>query len=268
MNHVKYAGHTALGQLDSLHYCALRDSLPFARYFSWNFRGYVATWSLSGGKLYLERIKSGVNQADFRDILKDYKDDTGRILASWYSGTLVCGAGPVLWSDPTGWNDLNETEIALTLASGVLVASRTYTNRRREGTAEKRQAFQKIRDAFDYDAFPELRGKMILAYIMAARFDKNGKILDWRIEFPRWPADADETTKARLEAAIKAEMNKYDWTTYCADGRWFWRNRGEYDRISWGLRFGGRSAMSLSLRAGKWGASAADKAPQCKSDRP
>ena len=56
MGNVKYAiNQPPLGQLDSLHYCSLRDQVGFNEFFSWNFRGYVATWRVDGNKLYLAR---------------------------------------------------------------------------------------------------------------------------------------------------------------------------------------------------------------------
>ena len=45
MGNVKYAINQApLGHLDSLHYFSLREQVGFNEFFSWNFRGYVATW--------------------------------------------------------------------------------------------------------------------------------------------------------------------------------------------------------------------------------
>jgi len=74
MGNVKYAINTApLGQLDSLHYFSLKDQVGFDLVFSWNFRGYVATWRVNGNKLYLETLKTGSDKADFRDVLKDLK---------------------------------------------------------------------------------------------------------------------------------------------------------------------------------------------------
>lgn len=237
INNVKYGGHGALGQLDSLHYCALRDQMPFGAPYSWNFRGYVATWRISDNKLYLEQIEADAVKADFREILRDFRDESGRVYATWYSGTLICGTGPLLWKGGVGWDDLNETEIALTIESGIVVSSREYTNRKHKGESNDSLALQKIGKDFNYNAFPEFKGKAIPIHIYAARFDKKGRIRDWRIDFIRWPDGCDNSIQARLIRAIKKELNKYDWSTYCADGKWFWRNRGEYDRVTWLMRF-------------------------------
>ena len=128
MGNVKYAINTApLGQLDSLHYFSLKDQVGFDLVFSWNFRGYVATWRVNGNKLYLETLKTGSDKADFRDVLKDFKDSRGNIFASWFSGTVICGTGSLLYASGNGWDDLNETEVELIIKSGVVTASRFYS---------------------------------------------------------------------------------------------------------------------------------------------
>ena len=127
MGNVKYAiNQPPLGQLDSLHYCSLRDQVGFNEFFSWNFRGYVATWRVDGNKLYLEALETGPAKADFRDALKDFKDSHGNIFASWFSGTLICGTGPVLCASGNGWDDLNETEVELIIKSGVVTNNVRY----------------------------------------------------------------------------------------------------------------------------------------------
>ena len=128
------------------------------------------------------------------------------------------------------------------LGDGVIVSSRKYTNRKRDASAERKRAFKEIRDGFNYEAFPELNGKKVLTYISALRIDESGRIVDWNIEFRRWPEDVDASTQTRLASAIKNEMSKCDWTTYNADGRWFWMNRLEkYDKFLMPLFFGGRN---------------------------
>ena len=92
IGNVKYAINTApLGQLDSLHYCLLRDQVCFNEFFSWNFRGYVATWRVNGNQLYLDKLETGSDKADFRDVLTDFKDG---VLT--YAGLLMFGDNDVV----------------------------------------------------------------------------------------------------------------------------------------------------------------------------
>ena len=167
MGNVKYAINQApLGHLDSLHYFSLREQVGFNEFFSWNFRGYVATWHVNGNELYLDKLKTGSSKADFRDVLKDFKDSNGGIFASWYSGTLICGTGPILCASGNGWDDLNETEVELIIKSGVVTASRKYRNKQHQGTINRDVMFQELPKKFNYREFPELKGFRIVTKIM------------------------------------------------------------------------------------------------------
>ena len=238
MDNIKYAiSVPPLGQLDSLHYCSLRDHVGFNEFFSWNFRGYVATWRVDGNKLYLDTLKTGSDKADFRDALKDFKDSRGNIFASWFSGTVICGTGPVLCMSGIGWDDLNETEVELIIKSGVVTASRNYRNIKNKGTADRYLALQELPKKFDFRAFPELKGFRITTRITPSKFDKDGKILDWEIDYLKWPEDVEQRVQDRLTAALQKELLEYDWKTYCADGRWFWHERNHFDGVYWPLIF-------------------------------
>ena len=238
MGNVKYAINTApLGQLDSLHYFSLKEQVGFDLVFSWNFRGYVATWRVNGNKLYLETLKTGSDKADFRDVLKDFKDSRGNVFASWFSGTVICGTGSLLCASGNGWDDLNETEVELIIKSGVVTASRKYRNKQHKGTINRDVMFQELPKKFNYREFPELRGFRIPMKICPSKYDKTGRILDWTVECLRWPEDVDSGVQDRLTEALKKEFLEYDCKTYCADGKWFWRERNHFDGIYWPLFF-------------------------------
>lgn len=237
MGNVKYAINTApLGQLDSLHYCSLRDQVGFNEFFSWNFRGYVATWRVDGNKLYLDTLKTGSDKADFRDALKDFKDSRGNIFASWFSGTVICGTGPVLCMSGIGWDDLNETEVELIIKSGVVTASRHYQNKRHKGTISRDLMLQELPKKFNHRDFPELKGFRITTKIIPSKYDKTGRILDWTVEYLRWPEEVEAGVQVRLTAALKKEFLQFDCHTFCADGRWFWYERN-HEGIYWPLFF-------------------------------
>ena len=237
MGNVKYAiNQPPLGQLDSLHYCSLRDQVGFNEFFSWNFRGYVATWHVDGNKLYLDILKTGSDKADFRDALKDFKDSRGNIFASWFSGTVICGTGPVLCMSGIGWDDLNETEVELIIKSGVVTASRHYQNKRHKGTISRDLMLQELPKKFNHRDFPELKGFRITTKIIPSKYDKTGRILDWTVEYLRWPEEVEAGVQVRLTAALKKEFLQFDCQTFCADGRWFWYERN-HEGIYWPLIF-------------------------------
>ncbi len=237
MGNFRYAiNQPPLGQLDSLHYCSLRDKVGFNEFFSWNFRGYVATWRVDGNKLYLDTLKTGSDKADFRDALKDFKDSRGNIFASWFSGTVICGTGPLLCASGIGWDDLNETEVELIIKSGVVTASRHYQNKRHKGTISRDLMLQELPRKFNHRDFPELKGFRITTKIIPSKYDKTGRILDWTVEYLRWPEEVEVGVQVRLTAALKKEFLQFDCTTYCADGRWFWYERN-HEGIYWPLFF-------------------------------
>ena len=235
---IKYAiDKPPLNLLDSLHFCTLGDRVGFKMYASWNFRGYVATWRINDDKLYLDKLETDSDKADFRDVLKDFDDGSGNIFASWFTGTIICGTGPVLCISGNGWDDLNETEIELTIESGVVTSSREYRNKVHKGSGDRSSMLQQLPKSFDYSAFTELKGLRITTKISPSKYDEDGTILDWNVEYLKWPEAADPAVKDRLADAIKKELQKYDWRTYCADGRWFWHNRNHFDGIYWPILF-------------------------------
>ncbi len=237
IDNVKFAiNRPPLNQLDSLHYRSLVDQVGFNEFFSWNFRGYVATWRIDSNKLYLDKLSTDSDRADFRDVLKDFKDSTGGIFASWYSGTLICGTGPVLCESGIGWDDLNETEVELTIQSGVVTASRYYQNTRHKGTINRNLMLQEIPKKFSYGEFPELKGFRIFMKIIPSKYDKTGRIVDWTVDYPRWPEDVESGVQDRLTAALKKELLEFDCNTYCADGRWFWHERN-HEGVYWSVFF-------------------------------
>ena len=238
MGNVKYAINQApLGQLDSLHYFSLKEQVGFDLVFSWNFRGYVATWRVGGNKLYLDTLKTGSDKADFKDVLKEFKDSSCGIFASWFSGTLICGTGPVLCASGNGWDDLNETEVELIIKSGVVTASRPYCNKRHKGTINRDVMLQELPKMFNYGEFPELKGFRIVTKIIPSKYDNTGRILDWIVEYLKWPEDVESGVQDRITAALKKAFLQFDCTTYCADGRWFWHERNHFDGIYWPLMF-------------------------------
>ncbi|MBQ6197732.1 MAG: hypothetical protein IJK44_00670 [Bacteroidales bacterium] len=242
MGNVKYAiNQPPLGQLDSRHYNYLRGEVGFDDVFSWNFRGYVATWRINGNKLYLEALRGSSDKADFRDALKDFKDSRGNIFASWFSGTVICGTGSLLCASGNGWDDLNETEVELVIQSGVVTASRKYRNKQHKGTINRDVLFKELPKKFNYRDFPELKGFRIPMKLIPSKYDRTGRILDWTVKYLKWPEEVEPGVQDRLTAAFKKELLQYDCQTYCADGRWFWRDRNpsdsHFDGVVWPLIF-------------------------------
>ena len=77
--------------------------------------------------------------------------------------------------------------------------------------------------------------------LIPSKYDRTGRILDWTVKYLKWPEDVETGVQERLTAALKKTLLAYDCNTYCADGRWFWRDRnpsdGHFDGVVWPLIF-------------------------------
>jgi hypothetical protein len=62
------------------------------------YRGYVASWEISDDKLYLLKIEtSETNKDQLQKIrIKLFPNAEERVLADWYSGSLICPNGEII----------------------------------------------------------------------------------------------------------------------------------------------------------------------------
>ena len=95
---------------------------------------------------------------------------------------------------------------------------------------------QELPKEFNHRDFPELKGFRITTKIIPSKYDNTGKILDWTVEYLRWPEEVEAGVQVRLTAALKKEFLQFDCQTFCADGRWFWYERN-HEGIYWPLFF-------------------------------
>lgn len=239
MGGVKYPmSLSPIEQLDSKRFNILAEDIGFREAFSWNYRGHIATWKIIDNKLCLEKIWSiSKGDVDFREAMRSYTDDKGHVYASWFSGTIICGMGSVLWYSRDGWSDLYETEVKLTIESGIVKSSRKYKNKVHPGLQYTQSVAQELSEHFNFSAFPELAGNRVFTRISPSCFGKDGSITDWSIDILRWPEGVEESVRERFTVALKEALLTFDWTTYRADGAWFWLDRKNHDSIMWGPFF-------------------------------
>lgn len=239
--------NTPLSMLDSTEYKRLSDALAFHSAvdylnYRWCFRGYVATWELSGRKLYLRCVKSIERDHPGRleDVLKAYVDSSGGILASWYSGPLAYSSDTALWRSPghstQGWDDLFEKEIELTLRSGVVTSSRKRNNRAHDPMVDSKTLFDYLGREFGGFVIPELEGKRVMVSVSPSRYDRDGSVLGWSVKILKKPEGLDAAAEENIVSLVRRAFASYDWPTYCDDGRWFWINRDpEKDKVIWAV---------------------------------
>ena len=227
-----------LYQLDSVIYDALGKKLEFDKSsHSANWRGHISTFEVKGNKLYLNSIKASKEYTDFNGLLDQYKDRKGRVFASWVSDTLICGTGECLHVEPDGLFPVYEQETELVVEAGVVVSSRTYTNRIRNtpGTVHFENIRYQMPKEFRYDKFPEVKGRVTVQF-NASEFNDEGKITDWDITILRCPESLSEDQKEEIIAEVKRVLCLYDFQTFMRDGTWYWRTTRN-SQLNWPLIF-------------------------------
>ena len=213
-----------LFQLDSATYFSLSEKLDFkSSMFSWNLRGHVATVEIKDDKLFLKTIKTSKLYTDFNGLLDKYKDKEGRILASWISGTLICGAGECLYVAKNGFDSVYKQEIELVVENGAVVSSRTYFNRT-YGTVCLDEAGYMISKGLDFSRIKAPKGRVTVR-IDALNFSDEGKVTEWSIEFLRGHDDMTDDIKEQIVAEVNRVFNLIDWKTFSRDGEWHWTSQ-------------------------------------------
>ena len=227
-----------LYQLDSVTYDALGKRLEFDKSsHSANWRGHVSTFEVRDNKLYLNSIATFKEHTDFYGLLDQYKDRRGRVFASWVSGTFICGTGGIIMFSPDGLDDFYERETELVVEDGVIVSSRTYTNRTRNtpGVVSFEDVRYRFPKEFQYDKFPDVKGRVFVK-MNASECDNEGKIADWDVTILRCPESLTEDQKAEIIAEVTRVLCQYDWKTYMRGGNWYWSNTRN-SPITWSLIF-------------------------------
>ncbi|MBQ7899726.1 MAG: hypothetical protein IJ307_07735 [Bacteroidales bacterium] len=227
-----------LYQLDSVTYDALGKKLEFDKSsFSFNWRGHVSTFEVKGKKLYLNSIATSKVHTDFNGLLDQYKDSKGRVFASWISDTLICGTGDLLQIESDGLFAVYEQETELVVEAGVVVSSRTYTNRIRNtpGTVHFENIRYQMPKEFRYDKFSEVKGRVTVQF-NASEFNDEGKITDWDITILRCPESLPENRKKEIIDEVTRVLCLYDFQTFMRDGTWYWRTTRNA-QLNWPLIF-------------------------------
>lgn len=88
----------------------------FVGYCTANWRGYIGTWRIRYGQLYLSKLES-FEGVEFP--LGRYFPDTGkRVLADWFTGELICPYGEMLSYVHMGYASIYEKYLCVDVMSG------------------------------------------------------------------------------------------------------------------------------------------------------
>ena len=227
-----------LYQLDSVIYDALGKKLEFDKSsHSANWRGHISTFEVKDNKLFLNSIETSKVHTGFNGLLDKYMDRKGRVFASWISDTLICRTGDLLQIEPDGLFPVYEQETALVVEAGVVVSSRTYTNRIRNtpGSVHFENIRYQMPKEFRYDKFPEVKGRVTIRF-NASEFNDEGKITDWDVTIISCPESLSEDRKKEVIDEVTRVLCLYDFQTFMRDGTWYWRTTRNA-QLNWPLIF-------------------------------
>jgi len=95
------------------------------------WRGYQATWKITGNVLYLVHLRDGNCGGPAKDIAlsKIFPGQKGPIKASWYSGTLRVPQGKKLKYVHMGYRSVYEKDLLIDIEMGRVMDVRTVINK-------------------------------------------------------------------------------------------------------------------------------------------
>ncbi len=109
----------------------IRSDLKFVAHSSANWRGYVGTWCIEDGRLYLAKLSGTVREGDAERpidlgyLFPDYPDG---VFAHWFTGELRCVQGGLLKYVHMGYSSTYEKDLFIHLRNGVVLGDREIVN--------------------------------------------------------------------------------------------------------------------------------------------
>ena len=95
------------------------------------WRGYVGTWEILGGRLYLIGLSGTLKSGAAADLATLFPGFPDRVFAHWYSGELRVPEGKILKYVHGGYGSTYESDLFISIDKGVV----TKTRVRRNGTS-------------------------------------------------------------------------------------------------------------------------------------
>jgi hypothetical protein len=93
-----------------------------------NRRGYVASWEVADGRLYLQKLEATLHDGSAASLATLFPGTTGKVSAAWYSGTLRVTDGELLEYVHLGFASQYERDIFPEIRDGVLVGTSVQEN--------------------------------------------------------------------------------------------------------------------------------------------
>lgn len=111
-----------------------------------NWRGYLATWEIKDGFLYLNRLVEGNCSNDAAEIplSKVFPEQKAPIKAVWFSGILRIPQGEQLQYVHMGYGSTYERELHLVIKDGKLVDKKVIDNTQKPLPTPNEQTFEEL----------------------------------------------------------------------------------------------------------------------------
>jgi len=92
------------------------------------WRGYVGTWEITDGRLYLTGLDGTLNDGSQATLATFFPDYPERVFAHWYSGTLRVPQGKLLDYVHGGYGSTYEDDLLISVEKGVVTRSAVRHN--------------------------------------------------------------------------------------------------------------------------------------------
>jgi hypothetical protein len=92
------------------------------------WRGYVGSWEVVGGRLYLIGIKGTLEDGRDATLASIFPDATDKVFAHWYLGSVRIPQGKMLQYVHMGYGSTYERDLFLDIERGVVVKTRVIQN--------------------------------------------------------------------------------------------------------------------------------------------
>lgn len=121
-----------------------RDLFRFSCTAVW--RGYVASWKVEDGYLYLTRVVAGTCSKDAPEIpiARIFPGKEAPVRADWFSGTLRIPQGKKLRYVHMGYGSVYEKDLFLTIEKGKVVREEVVDNTKNRLPSEEERAQEEL----------------------------------------------------------------------------------------------------------------------------
>ena len=92
------------------------------------WRGYVGTWDIKDGRLYLIGLSGSLKDGTDADLASVFPEFPDRVFAHWYSGTLRIPEGRMLEYVHMGYASKYENDLMIHMEKGVVVGADVRNN--------------------------------------------------------------------------------------------------------------------------------------------